>query len=75
VGDVGFCSIAPSGRLALFEEQGRLLLFDSITGVRRDITGPRFAVPRAIRWDEQKHVATIQFYDDAPERRIVLTER
>lgn len=59
LGEVGYVSISPSGKYALFESDGELMVFSS--GPRRfvQVTDGAFSVPGSVEWDEPNDVVVI----------------
>ena len=74
LGRVGQLSISPSGRFALFESVGRLLLFDAEHRNMRDVTDGEFAVPKLLKWDEKRKIVTVTYYEDHSPSTINLPE-
>ncbi len=72
LGTVGQFSISPSGRFALFENNGRRRLFDRTTRQTRDVTDGSFALPRHFTWNEVVGVVEVTYYDNHPPSRIEL---
>jgi hypothetical protein len=72
LGTVGQYSISPSGRFALFEDTGRLLLFDRESGQTRDVTDGGFAIPKSFAWSEGIGVVEVVYYDSHSPSRIEL---
>ena len=72
LGSVGEVSISPEGRYALFEQGGKLMLFDSGTGVSTDVTGGRFMLPKAISWHESEGIVVVTFSEEGTRREITL---
>jgi hypothetical protein len=72
LGPVGFVSISPSGRFALYEGDGRLLLFDKGTGKTSDVTAPPVSVPKYARWDEVGAVVTVEYFEDRKADQVHL---
>jgi hypothetical protein len=70
LGYVGECFISPSGRFALFESVGKLLLFDSRSGKSDDVTDAKFAVPAAAKW--QPGSVLVKYYENHPPSKIKL---
>lgn len=62
LGEVGKFSIAPSGCYALFEDKGKLLLFDARSGQTRDVTDGQFEIPKVISWRESEGKVVILYY-------------
>ena len=72
LGEVGQWSISPSGRFALFEDKGKLLLFDRDLGQTRDVTDGSFAVPKTFAWSERGAVVEVTYYERHSPSRIDL---
>lgn len=70
LGTVGEYSISPSGRFALFQDDGKTLLFDRMTRQTRDVTDGSFAVAKSFAWSENAGVAQIEYYDGHSPRTI-----
>jgi hypothetical protein len=70
LGYVGERFISPSGRFALFEGMGKLLLFDSRSGKTEDVTDGKFAVPAAAKW--QPGSVLVKYYENHPPSKIKL---
>jgi hypothetical protein len=47
----------------LFEDTGKLLLFDSQTQKIREVTDGSFAIPRDITWSEAAGAVDIVYYE------------
>lgn len=75
LGTVGQYSIAPSGRYALFESNGKLMLFAAESRRLRDETNGRFYVPKTVEWRESEGAVVVKFYDASETRSIQLNER
>jgi hypothetical protein len=69
---VGQVSISPSGRFAVFERMGKLLLFDLKTKKTRDVTDGSFSVPQEFRWREEDNVVVVNYYKDHGPSEIAL---
>lgn len=63
LGTVGHYSIAPSGRYALFESNGKLMLFAAESKTLLDETNGRFYIPKNVEWRESEGVVVVIFYD------------
>lgn len=72
LGEVGTYSISPSGRFALFEDTGRLMLFNRQARQTRVVTDGTFAVPREFAWDESGGIVNVTYYDKHTPSRIKL---
>lgn len=72
LGEVGECSIAPSGHYALFESKGKLLLFDARSGLSRDVTDGHFEIPKAISWRESDGKVVVLYYKTPRLSEILL---
>jgi len=70
LGNVGAYFISPSRRFALFESEGKLLLFDGLLGDKRDVTDGEFDVPKSVAWD--KTTAYVTYYDKHKPTTIYL---
>lgn len=75
LGTVGQYSVAPSGRYALFESAGKLLLFTAESRQLRDETNGKFFVPKTVEWRESADAVVVTFYDASEARSIQLSER
>ena len=64
LGTGGQYAISPSGRFALFEDKGRLLLFVRETGTTRDVTDGTFAIPKSVVWNERGNSVEVVYYSD-----------
>lgn len=62
LGTIGQYSISPSGRFALYEATGRLLLFDRESRQIRDVTDGVFAVPKSFVWQESTGVVLVYYF-------------
>jgi len=72
LGEVGFFSLSPTGRFALYEQDGALMLFDTSEGEPSDVTDGEFSVPKFVRWDEAGGVATIEYFDSHDPTKVTL---
>lgn len=63
LGRVGFVSIAPTGRYALVEMGGRLLLHDARSRSLTDVTEGKFEIPSHAVWRDG--VVTVHFFGEA----------
>lgn len=72
LGQVGYVSVAPSGRYAIFERSGDIFLIVSATGSLKSVTDGDFSIPRQVRWYESEGYAQVEYYDDHPISRIDL---
>ncbi len=63
VGSVGQYSISPTGRFAVFEDNGSLRLFDRRTSKTTDVTDGTFALPKSFEWHEDAGTLRINYYD------------
>ena len=72
LGEVGEVSISPSGRFALYEQDGKLLLFDAGNHSISDVTDGEFVVPDTITWREAEGFVIITYYDREQASRIDL---
>jgi hypothetical protein len=66
LGMAGDCFVSPSGRFALYESyesDGKLLLFDTNSGKRSDVTDGDFALPSEVDWHESEHQANVLYYE------------
>lgn len=72
LGTVGQYSISPSGRFVLFEDTGKLLLFDRQTRKNHEVTDGAFAIPRDFIWSETAGVVDIIYYEKHAPSRITL---
>lgn len=72
LGEVGFFSLSPTGRFALYEQDGALMLFDTSGGDPSDVTDGEFSVPKFVRWDEGGGVATIEYFDGHDPTKVTL---
>ncbi len=75
LGAVDFVSVSPSGAQALFERDGKLLLFATGPGNLRDVTPDPWSPPVAARWDEAAGVVEVDLEDGRPALRLELTRR
>jgi len=62
IGQVGQHSISPSGRFLIFEEVGRLILFDAKSEDLKNVTDGKFALPRNVNWKEKEKFAIVSYY-------------
>lgn len=74
LGTVGRYSVAPSGRYALFESNGKLLLFTAESKRLRNETTGRFYIPKTVEWRESAGEVVVTFYDVSETRTIQLNE-
>ena len=65
-------AISPSGRFAVFEQDGKLMLFDSVKKTPSDVTDGAFALPKAFQWNESEGVVTVTYYEGHEPSRILL---
>jgi hypothetical protein len=72
LGTVGQWSISPSGRFALYEDEGRLLLFDRQLGQTREVTDGTFAIPASFAWRESADVVEVAYYENHAPSTIEL---
>ena len=72
LGTVGQYSISPSRDFALFEDNGRLMLFGRTTRTIRDVTDGGFALPAKFDWNEGTGFVEVTYYGAHPVSRIVL---
>lgn len=72
LGSVGAYSISPSGRFALFQDDGRTLLFDRTTRQTLDVTDGRFAIAKSFAWSETSGMVQVEYYDGHSPSRIKL---
>ena len=63
IGTVGEYAISPSGRYALFQDDGRTLLFDRTSQQTRDVTDGQFAIAKSFAWSEDSGVVQVEYYD------------
>ena len=70
LGTVGDYSISPSGRFALFQDDGKTLLFDCISRQTRDVTDGSFAIAKSFAWSEDSGVVEVEYYDGHSPSRI-----
>lgn len=70
LGTVGEYSISPSGRLALFQDDGKTLLFDRTLRQTRDVTDGQFAIAKSFAWSEDLGVVQVEYYDGHPPSKI-----
>ena len=72
LGEVGFVSLSPTGRFALFEQEGALKLFDASQGEVSDVAHGEFSVPKAVRWNEDAGAAAVVYLDDHGPTEVTL---
>ncbi len=72
LGSAGQYSVSPSGRYAMFDDTGKLRLFDSNSGAIRDVTDGTFAVPWTFAWDEAAGVVDVTYYQSHDPSKISL---
>ena len=65
-------SISPSGRFALFEDDGKLMLFDRDALHKRNVTDGPFAIPSSFTWSESTGTVDVDYHANHPPSRIVL---
>jgi len=61
LGIVGNCFVSPSGCHALFEQNGKLMLFHACSESLKPITDLRGAVPSQITWSESRNEAVVSY--------------
>ncbi len=71
LGTIGQYSISPSGRFALFEDTGKLMLFDRQRRKIREVTDG-FAIPRSFTWSESAGFVDIVYYERDTPSHIAL---
>jgi hypothetical protein len=62
LGTVGEYSISPSGRFALFQDDGKTLLFDRGLRQTRDVSDGNFAVAKSFDWSEITGIVYVEYY-------------
>jgi len=72
LGGAGQYSISPSGRFAMFDDAGKLRLFDRNSGQIRDVTDGTFAVPWTFTWDEAAGVVEVTYFQGHDPSKISL---
>ena len=72
LGEVGQYSISPSGRYALFEDNGKLQLFDRTNTRTRDVTDGSFAIPKSFNWRESAGIVEVVYYEGHTNSTIQL---
>jgi hypothetical protein len=72
LGTPGQYSISPSGRFAMFEESGKLKLFDRHTRKTREVTDGSFAVPSRFTWNESAGDVEVEYYEKHVPSRFQL---
>jgi hypothetical protein len=72
LGEVGFVSIAPSGRFALYEQEGQLLLFSTESGKIRIVPREESAMPRYADWLEDKGLVVVSYQAESEPTEILL---
>ena len=75
LGEVGEVSVSPGGRYVLFEQDGKLMLFDATSNTLTDVTGGPFAVPKKIEWDEPQGFVLVTYPERTEPKRISLQPR
>ena len=73
LGEVGFVSVSPSGQWALYEQDGRIVLFSASSRASRDATDGTFEIPRVVRWDEHGGLAIVEYFENRVASRVPLT--
>lgn len=63
---VGEASISPSKKFAAFEDNGKIMLYNSSNQKLTNVTDGKFAIPNEFRWDEEKAQLIITYYNDNP---------
>ena len=74
LGRVGQRSVSPSGRYALFESAGKLLLFDAKDQSLRNVTDGAFAIPKLVKCDEKRETVTVTYYENHAPSAIGLSK-
>lgn len=72
LGTVGAHSISPTGRYVVYENNGKLILFDVNSKQVQDVTDGRFSVPRSFVWHESENKATVSYYENRNASIIIL---
>jgi hypothetical protein len=73
LGPVGVYFVSPSGRYALYESNGRHLLYDTEYRKSTDFTPPApYTAPRSVVWDEPLSRAVVTYMDERPQRTFLL---
>lgn len=72
LGACGWVSIAPSGKFALFEANGKLFLFDASSSQTRDVTDGSFALPNIANWLEAESAVDVTYSGQRNSSRISL---
>jgi hypothetical protein len=72
LGQVGRYSVSPDGRFALYEQVGRLVLFDANDGTTSDVTDEPFRIPNVITWDLTAGLVKVTYFDESSVSRIPL---
>jgi hypothetical protein len=73
LGTVGEYSISPSGHYALFQDDGRTLLFDRTSQESRDVTDGQFAIAKSFAWSEDSGVVQVEYYDGHSPSKIEVS--
>lgn len=63
---VNEADISPSGKYAVFEYDGKIVLYDGDKKSLRNITDGSFALPKEFKWDESKTQLVITYQNDNP---------
>jgi len=72
LGTVGEYSISPSGRYAIFQDDGKTLLFDRSSGETRDVTDGSVAIAKSFAWSESAGTVGVQYYDGHSPSKIEI---
>lgn len=73
LGPVGVYFVSPSGRYALYESNGRHLLYDTEYRKSTDFTPPApYTAPRSVVWDEPLSRVVVTYMDERPQRTFLL---
>jgi hypothetical protein len=68
LGQTGQGFISPSGKHAVYEHEGKLILFGVKRGTNRDITDGQFGVPETVNWHEPERYIVVTYYEDQNHR-------
>jgi hypothetical protein len=61
LGSVGNCFVSPSGCHALFEQNGKLMLFHSCSETLKPVAETHGAVPAQVTWSESRNEAAVSY--------------
>ena len=71
---VGEYSLSPAKRFAIFEDTGKLMLFDANSAALTDVTDGSFEVPSEFHWRESARSVAVKYYGNHAESTIKLPD-